>query len=606
MGMSSAPIQQDLKTLLSIGKPYAIPNYQRHFTWGTEQAAELLEDIESSETDSPNFMGTMIFEDISSADSLKVVDGQQRLTTLTLLLIGIRNRAASLVASSPQAATMVGSISRYIVFSDPISGDANGFRITPSKKIEAIFNHMAGPAWDTLDDERKFPERLLGVGIKRQIKKVRPIYELFSNRLSQLNFESLKEIAKKVLDSYFYVFRVTSAEESMRLFERINARGLRLEVSDLIKTELFSQGIPDIEEQWNAVEDVAGDNPTRLLKHFYYTQGGHVSKKNLFKQMKRLPIDPTTRLKRICDFSRFYKAADLPTASAKDGKDSLKGYMEKRDATWFVENQAKLEEFFSAIISLKSFGVSQHIALVYGALNAAIAAVRPDKHCFDLLLKLTKSIEHYHFANTVVCNKGGNEVEALYARFANLFTALSYDPDCSREKFKSAADDLMAELRPKFVTESTFLSEFTQLDYENTDDTSTILYSFDRLNNKSFSFNQERTLIYRPFEAEVKRKLYTIEHIFPQNHQLSTGLASIHNIGNLVILSPGDNAKLGNKLPPDKFSIIQAELPATYALPVIRELITDYTSQAANWDDGIISNRANSLGTKIYREILKI
>ncbi len=604
--MSTAPIQQDLKTLLSIGKPYAIPNYQRHFTWGTEQASELIEDIESSETDSPNFMGTMIFEDVSTAESLKVVDGQQRLTTLTLLLISVRNRAAALATSTPQASTMVSSMSRYIVFSDPISGDANGFRIFPSKKIEAIFNHMASPHWDALDDDKKFPERLQGLGIKRQIKKVKPIYDLFSGRLSQFNFESLKEVAKKILDSYFYVFRVSSAEDSMRLFERINARGLRLEVSDLIKTELFSQGIPGIEEQWNAVEDVSGDNPTRLLKHFYYTQGGHVSKKNLFKQMKRLPIDPATRLKRICDFSRFYKAADLPSASAKDAKESLKDYMEKRDVTWFIENQAKLEEYSSALISLKSFGISQHIAIAYGALNAAVAAAKPEKHCYDLLIKLTNKIEHFHFANTVICNKGGNEVEVLYAKYANLFTALSYDPECNREKFKAIADDLIAELKPRFVSETTFLSEFTQLDYENTDDASMILYSFDRLNNKTFTFNQERTQIFRPFEAEVKRKLYTIEHIFPQNHQLSSQLTSIHNIGNLVILSPGDNAKLGNKLPIDKFTIIQAELPATYGLPVIRELITNYTSRASNWDDVLISDRAKSLGTSLYRDILKI
>jgi uncharacterized protein with ParB-like and HNH nuclease domain len=274
-------IKQSLRSLLSTGKPYMIPKYQRHFTWGVQEAEELFQDIESTDANSQNFLGTMILEE--DKNETKVVDGQQRITVLSLLIIAIRNRASKI----DDGKKLANAMSDYIVFTDD-NGDENGFRIQPSKKIDLIFKHLASPEWDKQKPENQFPDKINGKQIKRQVKKLKPIFESFEESLQKFTLEELKEFNKKVLSSYFYTFRVSNVEESMQLFERINARGLRLEVSDLIKTYLFQKDHPNMEEQWNNVEEVAGESPTKLLKHFYYTQGGHVTKRELFKKIKKL------------------------------------------------------------------------------------------------------------------------------------------------------------------------------------------------------------------------------------------------------------------------------------------------------------------------------
>ena len=146
MSQSPENVKQTLLSVLQPGKKYIIPTYQRPFTWGLQEARELFEDIESSEQNMLNFLGTMIFQE-EKDEGLKVVDGQQRLTTLTLLIIAIRNRATKI--NTDESKRMSGMMSSYVIFSDPISGAVSGYRIIPSNKVGKLFNHIADPKWDT-------------------------------------------------------------------------------------------------------------------------------------------------------------------------------------------------------------------------------------------------------------------------------------------------------------------------------------------------------------------------------------------------------------------------------------------------------------------------
>jgi hypothetical protein len=243
-------------------------------------------------------------------------------------------------------------------------------------------------------------------------------------------------------------------------------------------------------------------------------------------------------------------------------------------------------------------------------LNAAIKvhSLNPNKHCYDILLKLTKNIEHYHFANTAICQQGGNKVETIYARFAMEFTQLSTQSDCTDIKFREIAN----KLNDKFLYEFVNLTEFTQAFIKNLDDSDDLIfYVFDRLNNRdlekkrSLRYDQERTDIYRPFEEKIHRKLYTIEHVFPQNPEKPTTLQLIPNIGNLVIIKQGDNSKLSNKLPKDKFEYIKKHLTLTqFKLPTITELLNDFESKVEQWDDSLIEQRAKLLAEVLYSQVL--
>ncbi len=610
--MSKPPVDQSLENVFNGNSVYIIPSYQRRYAWGREQAIELFDDILNSDSAKGSFLGTMIFEVKEGQAEVKVVDGQQRLTTLTLLLIAIRHHAFQLGATDEDAKTMSSSIGNFIVFKHNVTGKAKGFRLKPSQKICALFNHLATPEWDSLTEEARFPERINDQGtirqIKRQVKKVRPIFDYFLSRIKGMDTVALSKYSEKVLASFFYIFRVSNSEESMELFERTNARGMRLEVSDLIKTELFSQDIPGIEQKWEAIEDIAGESPTRLLKYFYYTQGGHVTKKDLFKKTKQLPCTPQERLDRICDFADFFRIAEVKSGS-EASQNGLKAFFDKKGVDWLIQNEAKLLELHSTIISLSSFTLTQHIPLCYGAISAAISISRSGSQVFSKMLNLMGNLESFHFINTVICNKAGNEIETLYADYAMKFTSLAYDESKGVEDFVQLCESLTRELTSLHASLETFTGAFAELDYEDEDDKLAIFYAFDRLNNKGLSFSRDRTKIYRPFEDKIRRKLYSLDHIYPQSGKDSGTFQKIHSIGNLVILSAGDNSAMQAKSPEEKLKMLRDDpaFSATRAnLKIIPELIDFYTRNNGKWDDSTILERSNLMARSLYTEVCKI
>lgn len=77
---------------------FTVPSYQRPYAWTTEQAAELLDDLQyarqqNGDSPSPYFLGTIVVIKDDDAPAADVVDGQQRLATLTVLLAVLRDLA---------------------------------------------------------------------------------------------------------------------------------------------------------------------------------------------------------------------------------------------------------------------------------------------------------------------------------------------------------------------------------------------------------------------------------------------------------------------------------------------------------------------------------
>src|ERR1035437_4867071 len=75
---------------------YIIPDYQREFDWDDEQIEELLEDLDDIGINENHFIGHMVCEGEYNGFLFKVIDGQQRITTLTILLCAIRDKFISL------------------------------------------------------------------------------------------------------------------------------------------------------------------------------------------------------------------------------------------------------------------------------------------------------------------------------------------------------------------------------------------------------------------------------------------------------------------------------------------------------------------------------
>lgn len=104
-----------------------------------------------------------------------------------------------------------------------------------------------------MDWDGKFPEKIGTNKIKKQVNKIKPIFDALSLELSAYNSEELISFISALLNSYVIVINVENTEDVFAIFERTNARGLDLNTGDLLKNHIFSHGIEDFEERWSEI-----------------------------------------------------------------------------------------------------------------------------------------------------------------------------------------------------------------------------------------------------------------------------------------------------------------------------------------------------------------
>ncbi len=132
------PQRQTIESILNKQVQYKIPNYQRDFEWKRENAEEFWIDLKSGSF----FLGTFIF-DVSESNFITIVDGQQRLTTIFILLAAIKNQMMRIGEIS-----FASEINKKIAFTDR-RGKSKKTRFIPSEKIKEIFElTIANDKWD--------------------------------------------------------------------------------------------------------------------------------------------------------------------------------------------------------------------------------------------------------------------------------------------------------------------------------------------------------------------------------------------------------------------------------------------------------------------------
>lgn len=218
---------------------YIIPKYQREYTWGQYQWKDLYDDI--CENDFGYFIGSIICIDNSSdafqIKELEVVDGQQRLTTLCLLLTAIYNRLKQHKDELDEDDDdELPALRKSII----CKGAPNGLILCPQiqNNNQADFNVVM------------FENGLLK-NAKREKnwgnRKIAKCYKYFLHRLDQ-DIEisgnavtTLLEIKRKVSKAVLVKIEVGSHAEAYTLFESLNNRGTPLTAIDLMKNLILAR-----------------------------------------------------------------------------------------------------------------------------------------------------------------------------------------------------------------------------------------------------------------------------------------------------------------------------------------------------------------------------
>lgn len=218
--MKITPASLTLNQLLgSANEKFVIPSYQRRYSWRDQQLYDLINDINALNGADTHLLGSIVCltgDHVAGLNSLELVDGQQRLTTISIVLECLRTRFAS-----ENAHDHVQELDRLLT-AKPYDGDS-------VPKIEL----------DTMDS----------VEFREHIKYPVPIYETnFLNARLSAAFSNIREwIAEQETKDLFafkyrllnqaFVIRldVSAAKDAFKLFETINNRGLQLSPTDLIK-----------------------------------------------------------------------------------------------------------------------------------------------------------------------------------------------------------------------------------------------------------------------------------------------------------------------------------------------------------------------------------
>lgn len=575
-----------------------VPDYQRPYQWKKSEAIEFWEDLmsyyEDYKANTNNagnlFLGTFIFLEKSNSD-YEIVDGQQRITSIFILLIAIKTRLMEINTSqSIKQANAILDILRHL---NRATGMVTGSRLKPSESIKQLFNHMVEDNWNGNFEFKN---------LKLQIRKIEPIYSFFYGELKkEFQPEDYAHLLAAIYGTTVVQIVIKEREDAFAIFERTNARGMDLEASDLLKNYLFSKlkdKDGDVESKWDEIQKNADGTTLRMLKYFYISENGHVTQSQLYKKIKSVSDSPRQLLIKVLDFSNFY----LLLRSGNE--DNFREYFDSIGLNDLAKDPDTFFRIYSSIEGLRFIKITQVHPLIFSVLNAYIRCElsKDDKYRKTLPL-FFRNLENYHFVNNLILDRVGNEVEKPYANFSKKFA------ECTKESFNQVLKEFYLFLKEKIAPISEFKARFQELSYSQ-DSYKILLYVFDRFYNFSNSKALKVSAAgYQPIfspERKFKDLNINIEHWFPQkNAEKLNDPELVHNIGNLLVISSKLNSVLGHASPEDKFKKTQTEdcLKEIRNFPFIQTFITQYEVNHKDWDDAAILKRASDLSEDAYRNV---
>ncbi|HXC40262.1 MAG TPA: DUF262 domain-containing HNH endonuclease family protein [Burkholderiales bacterium] len=292
--------EQPVQKIFSDEYVFRIPDYQRPYSWTPDQARELLDDLLGFTQANPGpvidmptyFLGSIVLIKGDSPDS-DVVDGQQRLTTLTLLLAAIRanvdQKLQSLITK------------RLYEQGDTFTGTEDRFRLTLRERDAEFFKKY-------VQLEGGFPELLkLEASLVDSRLNLRNNARLFQEKLEKMKEEMRVELAQFILQRCYLVVVATPDENSAyRIFSVLNSRGLDLTATDILKARIIG-GIAESNRErytakWeDAEEDLGRDDFNTLFGHIRTIFRKAKAKETLLKEFEEYVPAIRTPIKFIDD-----------------------------------------------------------------------------------------------------------------------------------------------------------------------------------------------------------------------------------------------------------------------------------------------------------------
>ncbi|QGU05295.1 hypothetical protein CETAM_10230 [Corynebacterium comes] len=287
----------------SAEKSIIIPVYQRNYDWTRKQCERLFDDLENAirENRPKHFFGAVVGDPETSFKWI-VIDGQQRLTTLSLLMLALSRSIDSrtIATSDPELASRIQR--SYLKMSH--SSDEVKFKLKPVKNDNLAYYRLFG-------DEKHFIED----------SNLTSNYRYFLDRLAKTNLTG-EEVWNAIERLELMILDLESHDDPQRIFESLNSTGLALSEADKIRN-LVLMGLDHqtqerlYENYWNATEINVGYRTDWFIRWYLTIRLSRTPNQNAvydeFKGVLARAVEPVEIILRdLHDYSAVFREIDTP------------------------------------------------------------------------------------------------------------------------------------------------------------------------------------------------------------------------------------------------------------------------------------------------------
>lgn len=472
---------------------FKIPRFQRPYSWGKDEVDNFWSDIIGDKSDS-YFIGSMVVYQ-ASKPYFGIVDGQQRLTTITIVLSVIRDAFLKLGEEN-----LAKGVHKFI--ETPNNDYVNEFVLNAETSFPYLQNHIQ--SFDESSSDIKID---CEVGVEESNLKF--AYELLTQKLgqliplhqtagSQIEFFAhtdpvlkLKELRDKFLSLKLVFIQLDNEDDAYLIFETLNARGRDLKTSDLVKNLVLKtiknthSTLDSPKEAWNRLvkrfDDISDSSVIdTFLLHYWISKHEYTTDKKLFSLIKR------------------YINKDLGNARVllKDLSEHAVSYskMLSPESSGWGKEQYEVQQSLTA---LNGFKVKQQSSFVLSLL----VAYSNGKVSLKQLKTTLKRIEHFHFVfNAITQQRSSGSIATMYSQHS-IDLSKAHDNDSVQKVLSS----ITRKLKEKLPSYSEFEVKFLELNYlsNRTKYKSIIKYSLCKLLGNQLS------------GLDIHHGNLTVEHLIP-------------------------------------------------------------------------------------------
>lgn len=323
---------------------YVIPDYQRPYSWTKNQIEELMDDIERAiHTNSNHFFGTIMLNtaNIDNDKIMEVIDGQQRMTTIIIILyVLLEEYNLQRFINQVSLTNRKSKLKEKLAYTDD-DGEIIEDKLTLGEVNKVFFKEYIINSYNL--GKGKKDEIIRDFKGDKRYKLNKPIIDAyniiktyFDEKISNLSDDDayllLKDYQNFILRKLEIVkIEVKDDADAFLIFETLNDRGLALSSVDLIKNKLFKncssvEDFNDIKILWSDMisnlED--GNDTKKYIRHYWMSKYEHVTAQNLFKACRNYVrndyIKSRNLIKELKEYSRYYAAIKNPHGGLIENK----------------------------------------------------------------------------------------------------------------------------------------------------------------------------------------------------------------------------------------------------------------------------------------------